>query len=185
MPQSENQRQLHPAGKSFAGVILDHGFSETKNGASQIFVAIQNAESGAEITAFMSLAETMTRTGKQVVEYTIEKLRRCGFTGFSMAELADGELLKGNEIRYEVVHETFEGVIRDKVGWINSPGSGVERSATAEQNAARFDELLKQNPPENNAGHKSSQHSERGSYTEPVDPNYPPYDDDHGGSVPF
>ena len=152
MPQAENQRQLHPQGKSFRGVILDHGFSDTKSGKPQVFVAIQNADTGAEITAFMSLAETVTRSGKTVAEYTVEKLRRCGFTGFSMSELADGELLKGNEIRYEVIHEAFEGVTRDKVGWINNPGgAGIERSATAEQNAARFDDLLKQNPPGNDA----------------------------------
>ena len=183
MTQNDNQRQLHPEGKSFPGVILDHGFSDTKSGASQVFVLIQHAETGEEITAFMSLSEKITRTGKSVVEYTIEKLRRCGFTGFSMAELADGELLKGNEIRYEVVHETFEGVIRDKVGWINSPGAGVERSTGAAQNAARFDELLKQNPPENNAGHTSNQHSERGSYTASEDRESPPFDDN--SDVPF
>lgn len=148
-------RELHPVGKNFNGEILTHGFSETKNHKEQVFVSIKNTETGKEITAFMSLSDKVTRSGKKVVEYTIEKLRRCGFRGYQMAELASGELLKGNEILYEVEHETYTDnngneVTTDKVGWINDPnGGGVERSAVAAQNASRFDALLRDNPPEN------------------------------------
>ena len=41
-------RDLHPEGKNFPGVILDHGFSETKNKKPQVFVLIQNADTGAD-----------------------------------------------------------------------------------------------------------------------------------------
>lgn len=144
-------RELHPAGKGFRGVITGHGVSEAKNHNQQVFVQIQNEEfPDQQITAFMSLAETKTRTpGMTVIDYTVDKLRRCGWKGYSLTDIEAGELLVGNKIIYEVEHETFEGTTRDKVGWINDPNGGVQRAAATRENISRFEQIAKQNPPQN------------------------------------
>ena len=89
---------IHPAGKSFSGTITDHGFSETQGGNFQIFVTIENNESGQKITAFLALSE-------KAAEWTVKKLRACGYDGFDFNELADGERLRGNVVLYDVEHE--------------------------------------------------------------------------------
>jgi hypothetical protein len=145
----ENEN-LHPEGKGFRGTITGHGVSEAKSGAQQIFVQIQNSEvPDQRITAFMSMAETVTSTGRSVIDYTVEKLRRCGWKGFSLSEIEAGEMLVGNEIIYEVEHEVFEGKTRAKVGWINDPAGGIQRANATAENISRFEEIAKQNPPEN------------------------------------
>jgi hypothetical protein len=142
---------LHPAGKGFRGVITGHGVSEAKNSNQQIFIHIQNQEtSDQRITAFLSMSETKTRTpGMTVIDYTVDKLRRCGWKGYSLADIENGELLVGNEIIYEVDHEVYDGTTRAKVGWINDPEGGIQRAAATQDNISRFEQIAKQNPPQN------------------------------------
>ena len=138
-------RELHPEGKGFRGIITDHGIIEAKSGTPQVFVKIQNSdEPSHNATAFMALTD-------KAVEWTVKKLRGCGYTGFDFQELGDGTLLAGNQVLYQVEHEAGpDGVIRDKVGWINDPNSsGLQSSDAAVANSARFNEILKQFPPEN------------------------------------
>jgi len=137
---------LHPAGKGFLGTITDHGFSESKDGASQVFLTIQNDDNPQHIiTKFLSMSE-------KAIEWTVKQLRRAGFTGYDFTDLADGQLLVGNQVRYEVEHEEWDGEIRAKVGWINDPDRvGIQRSDSAASNAKRFNAVLKQHPPEKKA----------------------------------
>jgi hypothetical protein len=142
-PEDKN---IHPAGKGFRGVVTDHGFSEAGTGADQVFVTIQNSNTPERsITAFLAMTD-------KAIKWTVKKLRACGFTGYDFTDLADGKLLVGHEVIYEVEHDVFEGETKAKVGWINNPDDrGFERSESAKQNAARFNDVLKQNPPQNTA----------------------------------
>jgi len=148
-------RELHPEGRFF-GNITDHGFSESKNGADQIFLSIENEDNAAHtITTFLSMngevseaAKGRDPDAKPAVHYTVISLRNAGFTGFDFGELEDGTLLKDNRIGYVIEHETWEGTVRDKVKWINDPNrSGIKRSENAKANATRLNSFLKQNPP--------------------------------------
>ena len=138
------QRNLHPAGKNFRGEIVTHGFSEAGTGAEQIFITIANADTGEQITKFLSLSE-------KAIEWTVKQLRRCGYTGFDFADLESGDLLAGNPILYDIEHSPNPntGEMQAKVGWLNDPNrAGIQRSENAAANAKRFNEILKQFPPE-------------------------------------
>jgi hypothetical protein len=135
MPRSE-----HPTGW-FEGEVTGHGFIEASTGTPQVFVGLRSDE-GHEITAFLALTEA-------AVEHTVKKLRACGFKGFDFAQIEDGTLLVGNKVRYQVQDNEYNGQVRRQVGWINDPNSSpFERSQTAAQNARRFNDLLRANPPE-------------------------------------
>lgn len=137
----------HPTGW-FLGEVIDHGFNEAGTNTPQIFVRLRS-EAG-EITAFLSMTE-------KAIEYTVKKLRACGYVGFDFGELEDGKLLIGNQVKYQVTSETYNGETRSKVGWINDPNSsGMERSETAAANARRFNAILKANPPEANGKPKAA-----------------------------
>lgn len=138
LPENNN---LHPTGWHM-GRITDHGFSEASTGADQLFVAFQTDHG--LITAYMQLSDKVTKTGKTIIEYTVDKLRACGFKGSSFGELEDGTALRGNEALVEVIHDTYEGKTTAKVNWIRDPNSsGVTRSASAAKSATRFDAVLK------------------------------------------
>lgn len=135
---------LHPAGKNFRGTIVDYGFSETKDGREQVFVKLQNDDTGEIVTAFMALTE-------KAAEWTVKKLRACGFNGFSFEDLDDGGVaLRGNKVLYEVEHDTYNGKTTAKVGWINKPG-GIRRAENGARNAARFNSILLEFPPDDPA----------------------------------
>lgn len=138
------QRELHPAGKNFRGEIVTTGFSDTKGGDPQIFVSIMNSDTGEQITKFLSMSE-------KAIEWTVKQLRRCGYHGFDFAELDDGTLLAGNQVLYDVEHNINPNTnqMQAQVGWLNDPNRvGIQRSENAAANAKRFNEILKQFPPD-------------------------------------
>ena len=139
-----SHEDMHPAGKGFRGTITDHGFSEAKSGSDQLFLVIRNNETDRLITKYLALTDA-------AIEWTVKQLRRAGYSGFSLSDLADGQRLVGNEVAYDVEHEInpATGATVAKVGWINDPNRvGIQRSQNAATNAARFDAVLKKFPPD-------------------------------------
>jgi len=132
---------LHPAGWFF-GHVTNHGFSDSKGGNPQIFVSFEDeADSSNRITAFLSMTDAS-------IEYTVKKLRACGYVGSELDELWDGQLLAGNRVRYQVLHESYDGKMYAKVGFVNDPDYvGIQRSENARANSSRFNYILTKFPP--------------------------------------
>lgn len=129
------QHDMHPAG-TFRAEIVDHGYSETKAGTPQFTVQF-STESGT-IAGFFAMTD-------KAIEHTIKKIRAMGYEGDDLDDLADGTVLKGCYCSIQVTHETYNGQISAKVGWVNPDGytPGIKKSASAAANARRFNSLLK------------------------------------------
>jgi hypothetical protein len=126
-----------PAGWHTAKIV-DHGISPGKKG-SQVVVQF-DCEAGI-ILGYFSLTD-------KSAEYTVNKIRAMGFQGDDLQQLNDGECIKGNLCEIQINHETFEGVERAKVGFVNPYGQqgGVRHDDEAAANVVRFNALLKKEP---------------------------------------
>lgn len=133
-----SQREMHPAGY-FRAEILDHGFSESTGGTPQFSVQFQT-EHG-QMRGFFALSDN-------AIEHTIKKIRAMGYAGDDLADLEDGSVLRGAFCIIQVTHDTYNGTVSPKVGWVNPDGwqPGIKKSATAAANAKRFNALLKRVP---------------------------------------
>jgi hypothetical protein len=93
------------------------GFADT--GTEQIAVTFEIIEEGDfeghTITWFGFLTEATT-------ERTIKTLIVCGWEGDDLSDLRG---LDRNEVELVIEHETYNGVKRARVKWVNRPGSGA------------------------------------------------------------
>lgn len=128
------QRELHPVGH-FPATIMDHGFSSAKTGTYQ-FWAVFETESG-QITGYFPLTE-------QAADGSIKKIAAMGYNGSDLAELADGDMLKGCCCVITVKHDVWNGETRDKVAWVNPEGwvPGPQRDESVAANVSKFNGLL-------------------------------------------
>lgn len=129
---------LHPAG-DFRAEILDHGFSETQSGTPQFVVKFRTEHD--TINGYFAMTD-------RAIEHTIKKIRAMGYEGDDLSDLEDGALLRGLFCSIQVTHDTYNGQVSAKVGWVNPDGytPGVKKSAAAAANAKRFNSLLKKIP---------------------------------------
>lgn len=119
-------------------------FGTTKKGDEQIAIGFEivgdDADAGRSLTYFGMFTDN-------TVDFTIDALRNCGWTGDDLAELpglADAGAL-ANEVSLVVVHEEWEGEWRAKVRWVNRPGGGkikLERPLD-ERDLASFAQRMK------------------------------------------
>lgn len=96
----------------------DVQFGYTKGGNEQIAVPVQITEgehAGAVVTWFGTFAE-----GK-ATEITLKALRACGWSTSDLTDLAG---LGANEVEAVIEWETYNGVDRMKVKWLNTIGGG-------------------------------------------------------------
>ena len=126
---------LHPAG-TFRAEIVDHGFSESTTGNPQFSVQFRTEHD--TISGYFSMTD-------KAIEHTIKKIRAMGYEGDDLADLEDGTVLKGCFCSIQITHETYNGQVSAKVGWVNPDGyvPGIKKSASAAANARRFNSLLK------------------------------------------
>lgn len=127
---------IHPEGYHDA-TVEDHGFSDGKKGP-QLWVKFKTPEG--VITGFFSLTE-------KAAGYTIDKIRNLGFQGDDLGLLADGKALQGGWCTISIQHETYDGIVRAKVAFVNpfgqQGGYQAERSDAAVIEAKKYNTLLR------------------------------------------
>lgn len=113
MSVAEGTHQMH---------VVDYGTSETKAGLPQIAVVLANDE-GDKITWFGSLKTD------QSSQITVDTLKRMGVPNDQLNDVAKGKDVAPNvsfhaALDVEVAEETYQGVTRPKVKWVNKVGEG-------------------------------------------------------------
>ena len=108
--------------------ITDYGMKETNAGDPQIFISLKGMEKGDLITWFGSLKEGKAR------EITLKTLITCGFTGNSVANIAQGVsancLDTKKELSIVVSENEYQGKKSMRVDWINEPSAGIQNRLT-------------------------------------------------------
>ena len=127
----------HTAG-SFAAKVITHGFTTTMKGADQLAIEFETSEG--KVTAYLALTD-------KAAQYSIDKIRAIGFCGDDMGQLADGTAMAGMQCTIEIQHETYNGKVLARVGWIypageTGHGNGIKRDAGAALKAQAFNALL-------------------------------------------
>jgi len=127
--------EMHPIGTFDNTKIIDHGFDESsKKGTLFLWIKFQT-EAGT-ITGRFYMTDG-------AVEHTLEKIANAGFTGDSLLELKDGQVLVGNLCQITVDHEDVDGRVVPKVGWVNEnfATAGPSHNEKAAANVKQFDAL--------------------------------------------
>lgn len=134
--------KIHTPGL-FPAVVVEHGWSESKNGTPSLTVAFQTDEGMIRGWFYMT---------DKAAQHTIKKIRAMGYTGDDLRELGNGMCIRGNACVIEIQHEVGQdGQQRDRVAFVHpvgyKPGNGgVKNSDAAAANVARFNALLKKEP---------------------------------------
>jgi hypothetical protein len=120
-------------------------FGKTSKGDEQIAIGFEivgegNPDVGRQLTYYGMFTDS-------TIDFTVEALRNCGWTGDELAELpalADAGQL-ANEVSLVVEHEEWEGKWREKVKWVNRPGGGKVKLADPldDQSLGRFSSMMK------------------------------------------
>ena len=149
-------RELIPQGYYF-GVVTDHGYGPKDGEEGSPYLAVKfdletmdTNEPVGSLTAYLYLTD-------KAIEATAKKLRAIGYVGADGSELADGSKMRGLRCQVQVIHEAYNGTVRDKVGWINPEDyvPGVAKGEeSAKTNAARLSTLLKTLPAVDKHGDK-------------------------------
>lgn len=118
---------------------------------------------------------------------TIEAMRYCGWVGHDLLNL---EGLDRNMIQLVVQHEEYEGKVRDRIAWVNSPstimvktpleGSALERFAQQMKGMAMsVEEVEGTPPPTDTIGDGNGSNYNTDPFPEQGDNSYsPPHADD-------
>lgn len=99
-------------------------FGKAGTGNVQIAIGFEivdegSPDNGSNITYFGSFSDA-------AIEFTVQALRNCGWTGDDLVELpalADSGGL-AETVSLVVAHEEYDGKLQAKVKWVNKPGSG-------------------------------------------------------------
>ena len=110
---------LYPAGYHLAKCV-EWALTETKKGDPQVFLKFK-ALDGTEPPAYFG------GFGERSLPFTLKALRACGWTGADVTEIENAHCgLDANEVSLKVEHETYEGVERAKVSFVNVPGAALK-----------------------------------------------------------
>lgn len=120
-------------------------FGKTSKGDEQIAIGFEivgegNPDAGRQLTYFGMFTDT-------TIDFTVEALRNCGWTGDELAELPAlaeaGQI--ASEVSLVIEHEEWEGKWREKVKWVNRPGGGKVKLADPldDQSLTRFSSMMK------------------------------------------
>lgn len=110
---------LYPAGYHLAKCV-EWALTETKKGDPQVFLKFK-ALDGTEPPAYFG------GFGERSLPFTLKALRACGWTGSDVTEIEHANAgLDRNEVSLKVEHETYEGVERAKVSFVNAPGQALK-----------------------------------------------------------
>ncbi len=110
---------LYPAGYHLAKCV-EWALTETKAGAPQVFLKFK-ALDGTEPPAYFG------GFGEKSLPFTLKALRACGWHGSDPMEIEHANCgLDANEVSLKVEHETYEGVERAKVSFVNVPGAALK-----------------------------------------------------------
>ena len=105
---------LIPVGK-WSAVPTGAALGETKDGKEQVGVSFDLPDVGRSITWYGYFTEKTARR-------TIESLRYCGWKGDDLSDLSSIGTDPSVEVQLVIEHDTYEGVTRAKVTWVNAPG---------------------------------------------------------------
>lgn len=112
-----------PAGK-YRALCRSVQFATTKKGDEQVVIGFEFLDANGQPDGYHMSYFGMF--GENSIDFTIEALRNCGWTGDDLAELPqlaeEGKL--ASEVSLVVVHETYEGETRAKVKFVNRTGGG-------------------------------------------------------------
>lgn len=125
---------MHSAG-NFDARVIEHGFSSAKTGTPQFWARLETSEG--EITGYFALTD-------KSAQYTVEKIQAMGYQGHDLGELAEGNLLAGNECSITVEHSEYQGRVNAKIAFVHPKGHAPEqqRDASAASKARMFNALL-------------------------------------------
>lgn len=127
---------LYPAGYHLAKCV-EWALTETKKGDPQVFLKFK-ALDGSEPPAYFG------GFGERSLPFTLKALRACGWTGTDITDIDNAHCgLDTNEVSLKVEHETYEGVERAKVSFVNVPGQALKTLDPAKK--ASFAQALKAN----------------------------------------
>jgi len=99
-------------------------FGTSKKGDEQVVIGFEFLDEAKQPNGYHMSYFGMF--GENSIDFTVEALRNCGWTGDDLAELpalADSGGL-ASEVVLVVVHETYEGETRAKVKFVNRTGGG-------------------------------------------------------------
>ena len=122
---------------------LDGGLGETKKGDPEIGICFELLDEGYEgqrITWHGFFMKTVGKDGKTSMQRTIEQLRICGWQGDDLSELVG---ISDNEVQLKIVHDTWEGVTKAAVAFINRPGGLAMKAPMSAQSAKEFAARMK------------------------------------------
>lgn len=114
---------LTPEGR-YRAICRSVQFGQSKKGDEQVAIGFEFLdEAGQPANVHMTYFGMF---GDNSIDFTVEALRNCGWSGDDLAELPalaeSGGL--ASEVQLVVVHETYEGVRRAKVKFVNRAGGG-------------------------------------------------------------
>jgi hypothetical protein len=138
-------RELHPEGL-FKAEIMNHGFGKSSTGSEYFgveFGTLLEGDATGKITGFFYLTDA-------AAEETVKKIRIMGYEGFNLHELGvEPPILSGKMVQIQVVHESYQGKIRDKVNWVYPENyePGLRKDVETASNVKRFDALLQKYKP--------------------------------------
>lgn len=131
--------QNHITEGRHAAVCRNIQFGETERGKPQIAIGFEilsmdehnpDQDTGRSITYFGSFDEAQQGKTKGAIDFTLEALKNCGWTGDDMSELPglaeSGQLIQ--EVQLVVALEEYpvgSGDWNAKVKWVNRPGGGA------------------------------------------------------------
>lgn len=109
--------ELIPAGQYRArGVSAQLGFTNAdKEQVAISFALLQPGFEGQHMPYYGTFSE-------KALEHTLKALRACGWKGVDLSDLSG---IDANEVVLVIEHETFEGVTRAKVKWVNDGTAGL------------------------------------------------------------
>ncbi len=126
--------ELYPEG-TVPAKCVEWALTETTAGAPQVFLKFKALDGTEPPAYFGSFSE-------KALPHTLKALRACGWTGVDPMEIDNPHAgLDANEVSLVIGHETYEGVTRAKVKWVNTPGQALKPLDPAKK--ATFAQALK------------------------------------------
>jgi len=107
------------------------------------FEIVRGPYAGQRISAWLYFGSTVSKSGKSVMDRSLEALRVCGFTGDDLDKFSEQH--PDQEVELTIEMEEYEGKRRPKVKWIDSPNRGgfVLEAPLAQTDLRKFSAQLK------------------------------------------
>lgn len=109
-------------GRAIAG---SEQYGKTSNGNDQIVLELE-LDGGEKVSTFLVFSD-------KAAPYSIQRLRKCGWTGDNLTDLAG---IDANEVDVEVRYEEYQGKMNMKVQIVTSGGVVLEKQFDAKEKKA-------------------------------------------------